>query len=94
MDATVVTVLAASRYSFEDEKTGRLIEGTKVVYYPHDVEVEPDRLGYQVANAKLPYSDFAHFQSKAFPFDAEIDYAITIKAGNPTFKVKAFKEIG
>lgn len=93
MDATKVTVLGVSRYSFEDEKTNRLVEGTKVIYFPHDVETQEDRVGYQVASAKLPYTDYPKFVGKAFPFDAEIDYSIIIKGGQPTFKIKEFIEV-
>ena len=54
-----VTVLSARRYSMADEKTGELIQGTKISYVEDwDGQTEQNRRGVPVLSANFPYENF------------------------------------
>lgn len=91
MSDNLVTVLGVGRYSFNDEKTNRLVEGTTVHYYSHEEkQSNDDSLGFKPVKATLPYDYYEKFKDKSFPYDAEIDFSLTIKSGKPAIKVNGF----
>lgn len=91
----LVTVLGVSWYQFQDEKSGRNVEGTTVHYYSHEKNADPNspQLGYVPVKATLPLSEYAKYQGKSFPFDAEIDYSLTVRRGKPDIKINEFVEV-
>lgn len=93
MSDELVTVLGVGRYSFNDDKSGRLVEGTTVHYYSHNDEKQSDLLGYKPAKATLPLDHYEKYQGKSFPFDATIDFSLVIKSGKPAVKVNGFNEV-
>lgn len=91
----LVTVLGVSCYQFQDEKSGRNVEGTTVHYYSHEKNNDPNNvdLGFKPVKATLPLQAYESFLGKSFPFDAEIDYSLTVRRGKPDIKINGFKEI-
>lgn len=54
-----VTVLSARRYSMAGEKTGELVQGTKINYVEDwDGQTEQNRRGVPVLSANFPYERF------------------------------------
>lgn len=95
MSNDLVTVLGVSWYQFQDEKSGRNVEGTTVHYYSHEKNTDPNStdLGFKPVKATLPLSEYAKFQDKSFPFDAEIDFSLTVRRGKPDIKINGFTEV-
>ena len=54
-----VTVLSARRYQMADDKTGELIQGTKIAYVEDwDGQTEQNKRGVPVLSANFPYETF------------------------------------
>ena len=54
-----VTVLSARRYQMADDKTGELIQGTKIAYVEDwDGQTEQNKRGVPVLSANFPYATF------------------------------------
>ncbi|MCL6456515.1 MAG: hypothetical protein K6T85_00770 [Gorillibacterium sp.] len=83
-----VIVLGIGRYSFPDQTTGEIIEGSKVHYVEVNPQEEKDAQGYvpTVANMPLAYYD----QITAIPgiYDAEMN--IKMSGKKPSLKVTGF----
>ncbi len=67
-----VVVLGASRYSFEDEKTGREIEGCKVHYITIGDQGSEDQLGSIPKSETMPYSYFKELAKVPGLYDATV----------------------
>lgn len=68
-----VVVLGASRYDFEDEKTGRPISGTKIHYVPTAADpTAQNQLGLIPKSETMPYEFFGKLVTVPGIYDAEI----------------------
>jgi hypothetical protein len=89
-----VLVLRASRYSMTDEKTGELVEGTKINYVQDlDGETRQNTKGVDVAQAIIPYAQYEELGEIPAWFQGEFDMATNAK-GAAMLKPVALKYEG
>lgn len=77
-------VLSASRYNFNDEKTGRLVAGCKITYVG-DTEHNERFKGAQVVTVSGEENIF--HQLPQLPADLNLKLQVTMKQGSPTVRV-------
>ena len=91
MDAPNVLILGASRYEFEDEKTGRAVKGTTVHYVALSPVNEENKVGLSPAKATLSYSYFEQFEGVTFPCVAEPTITLDFSNKKNQIKFTGFK---
>mgnify|MGYP005627866403 CR=1 FL=1 len=63
-----LTVLGVSSYSFTDEKSGRLVQGTNVWFVEKTKTCNDNTEGFIPKKATIPYELFPKMQKMDFPF--------------------------
>lgn len=84
-----VVVLGANRYSFEDEKSGREIEGCKVHYVTMDSGEEENQMGMIPKSENMPYAYYNQLGQVPGVYDATVTFQLsgkTLKAKISNFK--------
>lgn len=71
-----VVVLGATRYAFEDEKTGREIEGCKVHYVPIDSSAENNQRGLIPKAETMEYSFFNELSTVPGLYEATVAFSM------------------
>ncbi len=67
-----VLILKVSRYSMTDEKTGELIEGTKVTYCQSlESTQKQNSLGVEILTGTMPYEAYESFTQLPAFYDVE-----------------------
>lgn len=87
------TLLNVSRYDFEDEKTGRQVQGAKIqLAVPSD---SPDRLqGMAVTAIPALYVDYDRLVSQALPLigtDVMVECNMTLAGNRPKLQALSIK---
>ncbi|RJG23305.1 hypothetical protein [Paenibacillus thiaminolyticus] len=86
-----VVVLGASRYAFEDEKSGREIEGCKVHYVPIAASTENNQKGLIPKAETMEYSFFNELGTVPGLYEATVTFSMSSK--NIKAKVSNFSFI-
>lgn len=81
------SVVHARRYSFQDEKTGRTIKGTKLTVLGESVSAT-DETGRSVLNFSGSYELYETVAGR-LPAQCNLDLEIKMQGGKPTPVVKA-----
>lgn len=87
--------LNVSRYDFEDEKTGRLVQGAKVsLAVPSD---SPDRLqGYAISAIPALFQDYDRLVSQAMPHvgkEVLVSCNMTLAGSRPKLQALTIKAV-
>lgn len=70
MELEQVKILSVSRYSFEDEKTKRKVEGCSVWFTESKETHGDDMHGYPPKKVTLPFDAYGKFATLNFPHSA------------------------
>lgn len=89
MNDIKVIVLGANRYSFEDQKTGKQVEGCKVHYVPVSGEESDHTIGSIPQSVNMPYAYFNKLNQVPGVYDAELKMGM--RGRNMTLTVAEFK---
>lgn len=90
MMKTKVIVLGVSRYSFADQKTGEVIEGTKVHYVEASQNGEENNIGHTPQTANMPFRYFDDVSFNPIPAIADCNLRIDLTGRKPSIKVIGF----
>ena len=95
METKIVIVLSVNQYSFTDEKTKKLTEGSTVRYLMSDnltpiEDTAKASKGIRPAKATLAYNDFHKFQTVPAFYEADMGYS-TDSQGNVKVAPQEFR---
>lgn len=88
-----VVVMGVSRYSFPDQKTNQLIEGTKVNYIEQVPADEENVIGHTPQSAVLDYHAFDKFLGKGLPAVYDCDLSVSLVGRKPSLKINGFEYV-
>jgi len=90
---TRVIILGVSRYSFPDQKTGQIIEGTKVNYVEQSRTDDENVVGHTPQTANLPYRDFDSLAFNPVPGIYDCTLKVDMSSRKLGVKVSGFQYI-
>lgn len=91
MNGQKVIVLGVSRYSFPNQETGEIIEGTKVNFIDTDEAKENDFLGFKQQTQNMPYALFGQFSNENLPGIYEMESKVDFSGKQLKIKITGFK---
>ena len=90
MNNVKLIVTGLSRYSFNDETTGRLVQGCSVHYVDPQNQSGSDTMGYLPGKANCDYSVFDRLAKLEFPHICDAIVAINFTSKNKSFRITDF----
>lgn len=93
MEPIKVIVLGCAQYSFEDQKTKRMVEGTTVHYVTQESVNEDFKVGNIPTKASLEFGAFNDMKGWSFPCLAEASITLDLTNNRNPIKVTGFKPI-
>lgn len=87
---TRVIVLGVSRYSFPDQKTGEIIEGSKVSYIEETPADEENVNGHTPQTANMKYGYFEEMYASGVPGVYDANLTVSLSGRKPTLKIEGF----
>jgi hypothetical protein len=93
MEALKVIVTGATRYSFRDQDTGKMVEGSKVYFYNNDPVEEENSTGTVPNHVNMPIEMFDTIKKLQKPHLAEASLSVSFSGKKPTVKISGFKFI-
>lgn len=94
MDNVNVVLLGATNYSFKDENTGKLIEGTNVWFQEEKEDSTENACGFIPKKARLDYSAFTHMKSIHYPVKAKPVLETRYTSRGVSTKITHFEILG
>lgn len=85
-----IKIVHVSRYSFTNDETGELIEGTKITFIDQQEHDTDDSFGRKVYTQILPYKEFESLKQKKLPLDCKAVYEQVSLDKKPKFKELKF----
>lgn len=87
----MILVVGSSRYDFEDEKTGRKINGTKVNYIDFTSQKDDENLvGYVVSTETIDYHRFHEVSSGSGFYKVQVGFDLSGKKPKVVFEKLTF----
>lgn len=90
MENVEVKVLGAFPFSFTDDKTGRLVEGTTVWFHEINPSNDERGIGFKPTKATLPLHYFDKFKNIALPTICKVETTTQFTSRGITTKIADF----
>lgn len=94
MEIVDVVVTGVTKYSFEDNSTGKLIEGCNVHFLNLETEDNGNLVGYVPMKSSIPYDQFKKFTSLEYPQHCRATVKLFLASKRPSVKFTDFDPVG
>lgn len=94
MEIVDVVVTGVTQYSFEDQNTGKLIEGCNVHFLNLETEENSNLVGYVPMKSAIPYDSFKKFSHLEYPQFCKATIKLLLSGKRPSVKFINFEPIG